>query len=917
MAIDRKYHYKHKNTLRDVRTIGEKIRDGLLAPSTQSLFFFLAAGSMLFLEVVAAFADVLLFFGLLYFLWLRSRGHELPSKLPMSARLKKLKDKNNDGPGKNKKPEGILFVGNGQDTQEEIWFTNSDIKTHILYLGTTGAGKTEGLKSLVSNSLCWGSGFVYVDGKADTSLWSGLSSLARRFGRDDDLLVLNYMTGNSDAGAPSNTLNPFSGGSASYLVNLLVTLMPDSGGENAMWKERAVSLIGSLMPALTWRREHQEIPLNINTIRRALNFSDVIKISRDPDIPVRTKAGIKGYLDTLPGYVDDAFDDDGNEKPMPPDAPMVDTSVVRQQHGYLSMQFTRSLQSLADDYGYIFETEAADIDMMDVVLQRRILVVLIPALEKSSDEAANLGKIVAATIKGMMGATLGADVEGDAASTIENKISESATPFMAVFDEVGYYAANGMAVMAAQARSLGFCLIYAAQDLPALEKRVKEEARSITANCNIKIFGKLEDPTQTKEFFEKTVGDVLVAEVSGFQTDTGSLTNSYSGKTDASMQSRARASYDGLRGFKEGDAVVTFGSMLEEVKIFYSDPGNAKSMRIQKMLEPPSVDEARLRQKNAINNFLDNYRTKGWSAATAIKADIQTEDEIQALVDGFKLGRDNKYDPKESGITAIAALGETFMENYQDQIPVRSEPQVNTPLPGSNDDDDDDDDDQGMSWTDLMNDVKASKPAQGTDTVMASVSDDNDDDDDDGDDDFGWGDVMGGDDDEAEPATPVVMTETSVKPQTTPPQTSPQTSSQAQAPVSDSRGNDDDDGGFGWGDIMGGESDNSQNGDVAVSADDMDDILNESGFGEQQVTHEPVQQETAIPPQKDENYNLDAAIEKARNTGDVSLPEGLSPEIEDILKSTAKTMTSGLFGGDNPLDDDEEDENRDDTKSAE
>ena len=189
----------------------------------------------------------------------------------------------------------------------------------------------------------------------------------------------------------------------------------------------------------------------------------------------------------MPGYIDSAFDDEGKEKPVGPDQPAVDTTTVRQQHGYLTMQFTRALQSLGDDYGYIFDTQAADIDMVDIVLNRRVMIVLIPALEKSGDETANLGKIIAATIRGMMGSTLGATLEGSNSSVIENKPTHSSTPFMTVFDEVGYYATQGMAVMAAQARSLGFCLVFAAQDLQAMEKRVKEEARSITANCNIKI----------------------------------------------------------------------------------------------------------------------------------------------------------------------------------------------------------------------------------------------------------------------------------------------------------------------------------------------------------------------------------------------------------------------------------------------
>jgi intracellular multiplication protein IcmO len=78
-----------------------------------------------------------------------------------------------------------------------------------------------------------------------------------------------------------------------------------------------------------------------------------------------------------------------------------------------------------------------------------------------------------------------------------------------------------MAVMAAQARSLGFCLVFSGQDLPAMKKRVREEANSICGNCNIKIFGKLEDPTETKDFFEKTVGSAIVTEVSGFQMAGG------------------------------------------------------------------------------------------------------------------------------------------------------------------------------------------------------------------------------------------------------------------------------------------------------------------------------------------------------------------------------------------------------------
>lgn len=653
MALDqRKFERKHVDVLRDIRPMYVRLAEQMKRPANAFTVFIVGVGFFYFFPSSALFADLIFLIFSGYFFWLTNQDRSLAFKLPMGA---KWKDKNNDGPGRNGKPEGILYLGNVEKTNEEVWFSNSDARTHVLYLGTTGSGKTEGLKSMVTNALTWGSGFVYVDGKADTDLWSSLSSLVRRLGRDDDLMVLNYMTGNSDTKAPSNTMNPFSSGSASYLTNMLVSLMPNAEGDNAMWKERAVSLISSVMPALTWKRDNQDVPLSVRTIREYLTLPNVIKLSRDAAVPEKVRSGLIGYLDTLPGFVGAAYDDQGNVKPPGPDQPQYDTTTASQQHGYLSMQFTRALQSLGDEYGYIFDTQAADVDMVDVVLNRRILIVLIPALEKSSDETANLGKIVAATIKGMMGSTLGSTVEGESSTVIENKPTHSSTPFMTVFDEVGYYTAEGMAVMAAQARSLGFCLIYAAQDLPALEKRVKEESRSITANCNIKIFGKLEDPTQTKEFFEKTVGSAIVMEASSFQLSGGVGTGSYMDTRQAGLQLRPRASYDGLRAFKEGQAVITFGEMVMDTRIFYSNPGHAKAMRVQRFVALPPPDENLLKHAGAITKVRDLMVHKTW---TAMKADvaIDTEDEIAAMAKGFGYAEQAGKEGIEGGMAAIAAV---------------------------------------------------------------------------------------------------------------------------------------------------------------------------------------------------------------------------------------------------------------------
>ena len=702
MALNTKYQYKRSDVLRDVRPVSHRIAESLRKPSNSAIIFAGAAIAIAIDPLVALVSDVIFLILLMYFVWLKRTPVKLPFKLPGTA---KRLDPNNIKPGGGTQPaKGILYIGNDKESNEEIWFTDSDARTHILYLGTTGAGKTVGLRAIAANAMCWSSGFLYIDGKADTDLWSITYAMARRFGRDDDLLIMNYMTGNVGGRVPSNTMNPFSSGSAGYLTNMLTSLMPDAEGDNAMWKERAVALVSALMPCLVWKRENQNLPISVGVIRKYMGLGDIIKLSRDKNVPQKLTAGLVGYLNELPGYVDDAFDDDGQEKPLPPDAPPFDASVPRQQHGYLSMQFTRSLQSLGDDYGFIFDTQAADIDMMDVVLQRRIMITLIPALEKSSDETANLGKIIASTLKGMMGATLGSTVEGSSETAIENKPARSETPFISIFDEVGYYAAQGMAVMAAQARSLGFCLVYAAQDLPAMEKRVKEEARSITANCNIKLFGKLEDPTQTKDFFEKTVGQAYVTEVSGYSKGQSGGKN-YADGGQASVQVRARADYDELRSFSEGRAICAFGPHVTEIQVYYSDQGFAKTMRVQRFLPVPPPTEDVLRGLQEVKSVMQRLRSKEWDP-DGMPLENDNSEYIDALNAGFGMAGPDA-NPISNSALALANLAE--VEGYISREDLNDNDDAPAPKPkGSPKDIKKEDspfetgDGQPLSWMDVI-----------------------------------------------------------------------------------------------------------------------------------------------------------------------------------------------------------------------
>lgn len=651
MPIDPRFKVTGVGLKRDIRPWSVKLNSALKKPEWFSTIMIVMAWCLVKplptqTEVLRgaldmswswALADAFLVFGYYYLKWFKKQLIELPLKLPAHAAPAKDRFNINPATGGPGKAEGILFLGNVKDGPmkgDEIWITNSDARTHILFLGTTGAGKTEGLKSLVANAMCWGSGFVYVDGKAQNTLWGDVYSLARRFGRDDDVLVLNYMTGNSDNSSRSNSLNPFSIGSASYLTQMMVGLMDDAGDDNSMWKGRAIALMSALMPALTWKRDNQGMMLDVGVIRDNLTMQQIIKMSRDTVLPDRIIRGLQSYLDTLPGYVDSAFDDEGNERPPSNDQPMVDLSQTRQQHGYLTMQFTRSLSSLGDEYGYIFKQQLADIDMMDVVLNRRILVVLIPALEKSPDEAANLGKIVVAALKGMMGATLGAELEGQQSDIIDNNPTTASSPFMTIFDEVGYYTSPGMGVMAAQARSLGFSLVFAGQDMPALQKRVKEEALSITGNCNLKIFGKLEDPTETKDFFEKTVSSAMVSEASGFSSTTGAMgSRSYFEGDNITFQARKEASYDDLKRQGAGQVHFLWAEKVVAANMFYAEPKRVNVVRVQRLLGVSPRNWSVEARDRAITEVTTHLRDQAWRAGNG--APSQMSQEITWMAEGY------------------------------------------------------------------------------------------------------------------------------------------------------------------------------------------------------------------------------------------------------------------------------------------
>ncbi len=493
---------------------------------------------------------------------------------------------------------GILYLGYLRSPQcheygRELWLTNSDARTHMFLDGTTGSGKTQTLLGLGFNALCWGSGFTYGDGKASVALPFSIWSMCRRLGREDDFLVLNYLTGGEDpfkrfvamedgdfaSGRPclpqSNGANAFSEGASDFLLQLLASLLPRiTGGEGAQWQQKALNMIDALLRTLCYKRARGEIDLSIGVIRHYLALTNLVQLyidGREGKLPELAFLPLKAYFETgLPGFNPDLAHDPSQWDPE-----------VFNQHGYLTGQLSRTLSMMMDTYGHIFSDKYGEIDPLDVLLNNRILAVLIPSLEKSPAEAAAVGQLHTATQRLMMAQTLGYRLEGAKSEILDSRPSNRPNPYIIINDELAYWFSEGLAVMFAQARELGFMMVAGVQDVQGMKRAAAgEETGSVIANTKIKWTLALEDPEDTFDLIRKSGGEGYYSMLSGHDAVTGTFSTKYAAQDTASIERRDRISLGELKDLNPGEGLIIFKNSVLPSNAFYLSDEDRLSSRL-------------------------------------------------------------------------------------------------------------------------------------------------------------------------------------------------------------------------------------------------------------------------------------------------------------------------------------------------
>lgn len=549
---------------------------------------------------------------------------------------------------KGKPGDGIMYVGAIDSVSEyqdfkEIWLGDDDMRKHMLILGSTGSGKSEALKALFYNALNWSSGFFIADGKADNKLPTDVYTMCRSVGRDPDLLILNFLLAGKtpeqvrrSRRRRTNKLNPFPSADADTIIQMGANLLPKVEGDAKNWQEKALNLWRSVVQALAYKRDTGGFDLSVSVFIDYMSLNKVEELylegyqeslSRDGEWSYGY-AGVKNYLESgCPAYQVSKLLKKagyGTEEQADPNfgraggafgkgrggKEFEQDTMAYEQHSYRTNQLMPVLNLLDKTYGFIFRDKYPEIDMTDVTLRNRVLVMLIPSLEKSAAEAENLGKLAIACLRVMMSKNLGAEVEGDHEELLGSKATNSPYPYLVALDELAYYFSDGIAVMFAQARSLGTSMIAAAQDLEKLTEGSRAaEAGAMIANTTTKFFMRIDDTGKTAEMIQKVVGKAKVA----LKEDYRFNGFGYTRRSEIAIREVDRVSTERLQAFKAGEGVINAMGKTYFMKWFYMggdiEKHRVKAYYINRFLQvaPPSRD-AIVANSIAMDEFNDPHR---------------------------------------------------------------------------------------------------------------------------------------------------------------------------------------------------------------------------------------------------------------------------------------------------------------------
>jgi len=465
----------------------------------------------------------------------------------------------------------------------------NDLTRHGIIMGTTGSGKTTLIRTMADATMRLGGGFCFIDGKADvTDTYAVLYEIVQNADRLEDLLVLNFLNPHQ-----SHTFNFLKYGDADFLTEIMTGFMKEAQGDQAYWQNQGKELMRTVLCQLIYKRDNPDkfggYIITFDDVQKYLALQNLVSLMDDPAIPDRdekgmtVKARLRTYLDGL-GPWQELRNAWKTGKP-----PSGAAGECIRQHTFYLQQWREPLGLITGPFNPIFNTDAPDIDMVDVVTNSRILIVLLPALAYSNLTLKSLGRLVLNTFKIAADTAIGKYVEGDFKELSQNvKKNRPGVPFVLIPDEYGSYAVEGFDSPLAQFRSLGLGVFISVQEYASLMKASEVDAKRTLGNTNIKIIMKLED-TDTIELIQKRAGEIFY--MMPRVRNEGNIVSENLGNWDGDYgyEKMSRLDMREVNDLKIGEGYLIYGEDVRKFKARYIPPANSvKRMSLMKFIRKAS-----------------------------------------------------------------------------------------------------------------------------------------------------------------------------------------------------------------------------------------------------------------------------------------------------------------------------------------
>lgn len=243
----------------------------------------------------------------------------------------------------------------------------------LLVSGSTGAGKTEALFSLMAQHISNQEGAIYVDCKGSVDIYIKTLSICQEYKKTKDLFVLNLCS-TYDNSAPnkktSNSIDP---------INPLI-------GHRKELKNLLGDFVGTLIDEIGLELRKQNKAINLEILEQIVSLPSLFNLYNQDIFQEKSKELLTNYFISTLNIIN--IEDFYLNK-----ISTENKNIILKQHIANFNQLKNFINTLIA-FPHVFKTEHPDFSFDQAYAEKKVVCVLLPALEKSPSEIQLLSDII-------------------------------------------------------------------------------------------------------------------------------------------------------------------------------------------------------------------------------------------------------------------------------------------------------------------------------------------------------------------------------------------------------------------------------------------------------------------------------------------------------------------------------------------